>query len=328
MTRSLPILAGSAVLLAVLLVAAKFTCEHRFAPLNSGIQGGLAASPVDVLFVGSSHTRQSYDVHALEKSLHDSAFLVAYNGLDYQAMTVIVPALIANRKGPPKVLVIEGYCMSLVRTGGLEDSRMFFDAPPGMKVELMRQYLADGATWQRYLDLFDLAVNRDNELLLMHPAYSQLTAWLSYRGGYAGKYVPGLHDFDGIGLNIPLTSASPEQEAALVSVIKAAKQHNVRVLCIESPMPGPAERQDTVIRLKARLAQILREQDVPYLDGASGFPVDDPKLFADSNHLSTEGRALFTEVAARFISRMQQPGVGDPVVKVKNTGISTALALP
>jgi hypothetical protein len=322
-TRSLPILAGGSVLLAVLLVAAKFTCEHRLAPLNSGIQGELAASPVDVVFVGSSHTRQSYDVRALEKGLHGSAFLVAYNGLDYQAMTVIVPALIANRKGPPKVLVIEGYCMSLVRRGGLEDSRMFFDAPPAMKVELMRQYLAAGATWQRYLDLFDLAVNRDNELLLMHPAYSRLTSWLSYRGGYMGKYVPGLRSFDGINLPIPNGSAS-EQEAALISVIRAAQKQKVRVLCIESPMPGPAERQDSVIRLKSRLAQILREQNVPYLDGAGGFPIDEPKLFADSNHLSTEGRALFTEMAARFIAETQQPGIAAR----KRTGVSTALAAP
>ncbi|HXC02560.1 MAG TPA: hypothetical protein VNU49_07885 [Opitutaceae bacterium] len=324
MTRSLPILAGCSVLLAVLLVAAKFTCEHRLAPLTSGIQGELAAAPVDVLFVGSSHTRQSYDVHALEKSLHGSAFLVAYNGLDYQTMTVIVPALLANGKGPPKVLVIEGYCMSLVRSGGLEDSRMFFDAPPAMKVEFMRQYLAEGATWERYLDLFDLAVNRDNELLLMHPAYSRLTSWLSYRGGYAGKNVPGLSSFDGIYLRVPRSSASPEQEAALISVIQAAKQQNVRVLCIESPMPGPTERQGTVIRLKARLAQILREQDVPYLDGASGFPVDDPKLFGDSNHLSTEGRALFTEIAARFIAQTQQPDIAAG----RKNGVSTALAAP
>jgi hypothetical protein len=328
MNRSLPILAGCSVLLAALLVAAKFSCEHRLAPLTSGIQGELAASPVDVLFVGSSHTRQSYDVRALEKSLNGSAFLVAYNGLDYQAMTIIVPALIANRQGPPKVLVIEGYCMSLVRKGGMEDSRMFFDAPPGMKIELMRQYLAEGSTWQRYLDLFDLAVNRDNELLLMHPAYSQLTSWLSYNGGYVGKYVPGLRSFDGIDLPVSSSSAATEQEAALISVIKAAQRQNVRVLCIESPMPGPAERQDAVIRLKARLAQILREQNVPYLDGAVGFPIDEPKLFADSNHLSTEGRALFTEIAAGFIARRQQPGAGDPIVGAKKAGLATALAVP
>lgn len=323
MTRSLPILAGCSVLLAVLLVAAKFTCEHRFAPVTSGIQGALAASPVDVLFLGSSHTRQSYDVAALEKTIHGSAFLVAYNGLDYQQMAVLVPALLAHGKKPPKTLVIEGYCMSLVRKGGLQDSRMFFDAPPDMKIEIMRQYLAEGATWQRYLDLFDLAVSRDNELLLMHPTYSLLTAKLSYRGGYTGKYVPGLRDFEAINLKIPSSSADSEQEAALVSVIKAAKKQNVRVLCIESPVPGPAERQNTVRRLKARLAQILQEQNVPYLDGASDFPVDDPQLFADSNHLSTKGRALFTEMAARFIAQTQQP-----VVEAKSGRLSTALAAP
>jgi lysophospholipase L1-like esterase len=74
-------------------------------------------------------------------------------------------------------------------------------------------------------------------------------------------------------------------------------------------MPGPMERQDAVHRLKVRLAQILKEQDVPYLDGAGNFPVDSPQLFADSNHLSTEGRALFTEMATHFIEQAQQPMV-------------------
>lgn len=307
-TRSLLILAGISALLAALLTAVKFTCEHKLAPFNSGLQGALAASP-DILFMGSSHTRQSYDVQALEEAVHSSAFLVAYNGLDYRTMAILVPALIANGKAPPKILVIEGYCMSLVRKSGLEDSRMFFDAPPNLKIEIMRQYLADGASWPRYLDLFDLAVNRDNELLLMHPAYSLLTNRLSYHGGYIGKYVPGLHSFDGLNLAISSDTAISEQEEALVSVIAAARRQNIRVLCIGSPMPGPMERQDAVHRLKVRLAQILKEQDVPYLDGAGNFPVDSPQLFADSNHLSTEGRALFTEMATHFIEQAQQPMV-------------------
>jgi hypothetical protein len=318
MARSILSISGLSLLLAILLVAAKFTCEHKFAPLTSGIQGALTTAP-EMLFVGSSHTRQSYDVQVMERDLHRSAFLVAYNGLDYRAMKVIVPPLIAEANRSPKILVIEGYCMSLVRSGGLEDSRMFFDAPPEMKVEFMRQYLAEGATWPRYLDLFDLAVNRDNELLLMHPAYAKLTSWLSYRGGYVGRSVPGLRTFAGLNLAIPSRSSSPEQETALISVIKAAKKKNLRVLCIESPMPGPAERQDSVRRLKARLAQILREQDVPYYDGAGDFPIDNPRLFADSNHLSTEGRALFTEKAAHFIAQTQLSGAA-----AKEDGLSTA----
>jgi lysophospholipase L1-like esterase len=78
-----------------------------------------------------------------------------------------------------------------------------------------------------------------------------------------------------------------------------------------------------VRRLKARLAQILQEQNVPYLDGANDFPVDNPQLFADSNHLSTEGRSLFTEMAARFIAHAQQS-----MVEAKSGGLSTALAAP
>ena len=38
-----------------------------------------------------------------------------------------------------------------------------------------------------------------------------------------------------------------------------------------------------------------------YLDGAVGFPVDDPSLFNDDNHLSTAGRELFSRRVAKFL---------------------------
>jgi hypothetical protein len=43
---------------------------------------------------------------------------------------------------------------------------------------------------------------------------------------------------------------------------------------------------------------------VPYIDGYDGFPLDDASLFADTNHLSTKGRGVFTEKVAERLRKL------------------------
>ena len=53
--------------------------------------------------------------------------------------------------------------------------------------------------------------------------------------------------------------------------------------------------------LHLQVLQLLRA----HFDGEEGFPLDDPALFADTNHLSTSGRALFTERVADWLARFE-----------------------
>jgi hypothetical protein len=58
-----------AFLLLTILVSAKFLLEHHLAPSTSGIQGLLRQQQrIDIVLLGSSHTRQGYDVAELEKA--------------------------------------------------------------------------------------------------------------------------------------------------------------------------------------------------------------------------------------------------------------------
>ena len=78
----------------------KFECEHLFAPRNMGIGGLLADDKTQLLLIGSSHTRQSYDVKKLEDETGVPSFLVAYNGMDLVAIDQIVSYLIAENRCP------------------------------------------------------------------------------------------------------------------------------------------------------------------------------------------------------------------------------------
>jgi hypothetical protein len=67
-------------------------------------------------------------------------------------------------------------------------------------------------------------------------------------------------------------------------------------------LPGPVASLPIMHGLKATMKRALAEEGVEYFDGEADFPLTDPSLFADSNHLSTKGRALYTERVAAWIN--------------------------
>src|SRR4051794_30940285 len=71
-------------------VAFKYRFEHRFAPRNMGYQGLLAHPETKILFVGSSHTRQSYDIRLIEQTIGKSSYLLSYNGLDMNEIQLLL----------------------------------------------------------------------------------------------------------------------------------------------------------------------------------------------------------------------------------------------
>lgn len=302
MRRILLIVIASMALLFVLL-GAKVMLEDRCAPLTSGIHGALAERGVQVYLLGSSHTRQGYDIAEQERLTGTKDFAVAYDGLDLAGMVPLVRALIPawERTWPPgpHLLVIEAYSANLARTPQLEEPRLFFDAPPHTKLEIARNYLrSHGNRASAWLDLWVLAANRGTETILTYPMLRSLISRLSYHGGYTGKTVAGFPDqFDRVTVPVSGDEANPVQVEALATLVSIAREHGVTLMLVEPPMPASVEAQPEIHALQQQFRKLAAEYGLPYVQGADGFPTNDPALFSDSNHLSTAGRELYT---ARF----------------------------
>jgi lysophospholipase L1-like esterase len=84
------------------------------------------------------------------------------------------------------------------------------------------------------------------------------------------------------------------------------------MIFVDTPMPQPVISNPTIQALKKNFRDILTARHFPYIDGDLGFPVDDPSLFSDGNHLSSKGREEFTSViSAELKSWMaSQPAAG------------------
>lgn len=315
MRRLLQIVAVSVALLFVL-VSTKVLLEDRCAPLTSGIHGALQERDVQVFLLGSSHTRQGYDMAELEKLTGSKGFAVAYDGLDLAGMVPLVRALLDvwERQTPqgPRLLVVEAYSANLARVPELEEPRLFFDAPPRTKLEIARSYLREhphqAGAWR---DLWVLAANRGTEIILTYPFLHALMERLSYRGGYEGKTVAGFPaGFSS--MRVPVAGEAPNsyQVAALTAIVTMAKQHGVTVLLVEPPMPASVEAEPHIRALQEQFRRLAAEQGVTYTQGAEGFPTNDPALFADSNHLSTAGRELYTQRFAAVLNSFLHSSAG------------------
>jgi hypothetical protein len=287
------------------LIGLRFVGSQYFAPTQSGLHGLAVHAPVDVLFIGSSHTRQSYDARLLEEKTGKKVFLIGYNGMDPVSMVPVLKSIFAGRD-KPKLVIVEAYGAVFGRAHAVQDSRLFFEADPRLKRELLAEFSRPPRTLDKYLDAFALLANRNNEGIVAYPINRLLLPNLSYHGAYADKFVPGLNPEQFGKLRMPLEGeigADPEQRAALRELVRVARAAQVPIVFAESPLPAPVAGLPVMRGLKTSLKAALAEEGVEYFDGEEGFPIDDPTLFADSNHLSTKGRAVFTERVAAWLLR-------------------------
>jgi hypothetical protein len=297
-----------AILLSTLLAVAGITGfrDYRsqyFGRPDAGIHGALTHGPLDLLLIGSSHTYLSYDVRAIERMTGASAYLIGYNGLDLSSMAPVIKYLAVHPAVRPKQVVIETYSSNLAHPPTMSDSRLYFESPPELKKLIVSDYHREHRGVSGVTEMIDLTVNRGNEVILTYPISSKLGGRNTYRGGGRNAMSAGVsrERFSGFRAHINTGVPNPVQSAALQQIIEAGRNSGMSLIFVESPMPEPVSRTQAIQDLKRAFRERLAEQNLPYLDGDTIFPIDSPEFFEDDNHLSGAGRAKFTELVANFV---------------------------
>ena len=281
----------------VCLVTIKFYTEHRLALKNCGLAGVLSKPRLDLVLFGSSHTRKSYDMRLLEKATGVTAsYQISYNGTDLIATSQMLEYLCAKPEHCPRYVVVEAYSEKLTRIPTLEDPRYFFDAPPSLKWTIIHSYVSGHHYSSALLDIFDLVVNRGNDEIVTYPFYSPMAERNSYKGGRTDFYFSGLspEEFKKLELKLDTNVPDPVQLSAVYHIIDVARSHNAEVIFIDPPMPQPVSSEPDIQTLKKYFSEILSARNCIFIDGDRGFPIDDPSLFEDNNHVSSKGRSEFT----------------------------------
>lgn len=265
------------------------------------------------LFMGSSHTRAGYDTKVIETLTGDSAFALAYSSFSPYLLWPAFNDIVERRGGSIGTFVIESYCYSSLQAPGLSDKRVMLEAPPSLKKDYLQLFQRD-FFWLKPADFYELIVSYGNDYLVTQPVSSRAINMLSYRGSYRRRFMDGLSAEAFNEVSIPEvimeTQGNPDpfQTKALEDLVAYSKEHDLDVVFIETPMPGPIERHELVIRAKRQLRELFETGGFEYLDGAIGFPIDDPAMFNDDNHLSTAGREAFSLRVGEFLkARKRDP---------------------
>jgi hypothetical protein len=78
-------------------------------------------------------------------------------------------------------------------------------------------------------------------------------------------------------------------------------------------MPEPSTSNPVIQALNKDFKDTVTARGFPYIDGDQGFPINDPSLFSDNNHLSSKGRDEFTlRIAVEIKSWLAGERVGTP----------------
>jgi hypothetical protein len=305
-------LVAAALAILLCLVTIKFFIEHKFTSASAGFEAALAQPRLDLLLIGSSHTRKSYDMQLLEEETGvQSLFLVSYDGVDMTSMSQMLDYMASRPGRCPRHVVVEAYGVLLGRRPDLQDPRFFVEAPPSMKLEILRSYIAGRPYFSAFLDAFDLLVNRGNDEMLAFPLYAWAQKMDSYKGGRAGFNFPGMtpEQFQQLRAKYYDPTPNPDQVAALNHIMDLAQSQHVGLIFVDTPMPAPVASNPVVASLRSDLKDMVTARGFPFIDGSQGFPNDDPTLFSDGNHLSSKGREEFT---ARIAGPLKLWAAGEP----------------
>lgn len=301
------VLAGVLVVL-VLFTTAKFFASSVLAPSTSGIRGALRLKRIDYLFIGSSLTRQDYDPAAMERQTGKTVYALAYNGLNPEYMSKVVAYLCGLSDVSVGKVIIEASPMSILEENRLYDERLYFDAPYPLKIDILKLVARGSNGADRWTSIWDLLITSSNDAVLSYPITCKFLDALSYHGGYTSmKYMPPMTRKEFASISEDGSAAGGRAERILEEAVLAVQQTLVRnriaFTYVEPPIPITREHGPRFLAAKAALKALILPKGMTYVDFSENeFDSSNYEYFADSWHMSTKGRTVFSELIAERIS--------------------------
>jgi len=286
----------------VLFCAVKLYFSHIAYPKSSGIPGLVARKKVDYLFVGSSLTRQSYDMKLINERYGIDAYAATYNSLSPAMAYKILRFAFEDAGVQVGTVVMEAYPYKLLYSPtAIEDVRLFNAAPVKIKEEIVRDIYRSEHDLRK---IYDLVVLADNDYLINAPVTYKIIEKLSYNGGYMYKNVAGLGRFTRSREILESGSVNQTQYRSYRDLAELCRRHGAKLLFVEPFVPSYVQlgrnyavSKDGVRRAIAETGQPLYDNSMVKLDN------NDPSLFGDEIHLSTKGRELWSREIMTLIGR-------------------------
>lgn len=280
------------------------------------------------LYLGSSMFRQGLDINELEKNTEGErqTYILSYNGAQPFLIYYELQYLLA--KGVPIHSVsIDMFANAMLEDPWVEDTRLFLDTGLPFKLKLWSAMYSEGGA--DAADFWEMMVTSNNEKLLAWFVDYPVVNDSFYNGGNlvqnTGASREQLDRYRGaVGRKETIFSMNDYQKDYLKKIIQLCRDNGIEVTFIETPKYSTANREQAYTDIMHAYCQLLREYGIEYyltestvvsLKNYSGendsmnadhvipFDVENPSLFIDNIHLSSEGRTVFTRALTEVMKR-------------------------
>lgn len=277
----------------------KLYLSYKLAPYTHGLNALLQEKELDLLFIGSSHTRQSYDISIIEKKCNCKAFALSYSGLDPHLMNIILEYIKENSDLKVKKIVIEAYAFKMIAPPSFSDSRIFSHAPIELKFKLLRAIHKNVKEFD-FRRLYQLLIAENNESLLTFFPTNKILSKYSYKGGYQNKTTTILSEADYIKSyeNVDLYLSKLKNNKIQIQAVKEimSRYGQDEIIFIDPPMPYPVITNKTTVAAMDTFKNLTENSGYKYLvPWLTNNESKTPDNFSDWNHLSNKGRKIYSE---------------------------------
>ena len=268
---------------------------------NRGIRDAVLTGDLDVLFIGSSTFRCNIDMRAMDEAFQNRAYDISYGGNQLVAASIQYDELKKRSGNHYGLMVFELGPLMLTEDVSISDSRVIWDLSWSGKKALWEKMEESGSTG--FPLMYEYFVTSGMDDLITFPATEPFYATRYYKGVKTeaapspGKEVLEREEFD-----ISLSQPVQAQIDALRELIGKCRSDKQAFVFVESPHYYRLQEDPTYRKYREEFIRILQEEGAPFIL-ADDVDYDDHEaaFFEDMNHMSDEGRKVYTKLLIPLI---------------------------
>ncbi|MCR4655290.1 MAG: hypothetical protein K5770_03560 [Lachnospiraceae bacterium] len=293
----------SAVFISSVIIFLKNTYSKDIPIGNRGIRDAVSQGDLDVLFIGSSTFRCDIDMPAMDEAYNGRVYDISYGGNQLVATDIQYDEIKERSENDYGLMVFELGPMMLTEKVALSDSRVIWDLSYKGKKELWEKMESAGTT--DFSTRYEYFVSSGLDDLFTYPVTEPFYSTRYYKGAKTDETPsPGLSVLENAEFDISNEVLVPAQEDALKELIGKCKRDGQDFLFLECPHYYRLEEDPVYQRYLEHYISLLDSEEVDYLL-ASDISFDDhePEYFEDMNHMSADGRKIYTDMLIEFLRK-------------------------
>ncbi|MBQ9444698.1 MAG: hypothetical protein IJU43_10425 [Lachnospiraceae bacterium] len=269
-----------------------YSCEMPIK--NRGIRDAINTGDLDVLFIGSSTFRANVDMPMMDEAYDGRVYDISYGG--NQLVATVIQYDEIRRRSPHDygLIVFELGPMMLTQDVALSDSRVIWDLSLEGKQDLWISMYTAGNT--DFSMLYEYFVTSGMDDLITFPVTEPFYSTRYYKGAKTDETVsPGKEWLENEEFDLSDKYLVEEQADAVANIINECKKDGQDFIFVESPCYYRLQGDPVFRKYHEEFVRILDENGADYILASDvSFDTHDAALFEDMNHMSAEGRRVYT----------------------------------